>query len=88
MDAPLTLMIICAFQCCSAAEHPFFFFFFKYFFGLFWLRVRVRKRRGVTRSKGTRAGSRTQVRCRASAHGSRTLPTELCGAPAAEHPLP
>ena len=39
------------------------------------------KRRGVTRSKGTRAGSRTRVRCRASAHGSRTLPTELCGAP-------
>ena len=35
------------------------------------------KRRGVTRSQGTRAGSRTRLRCRASAHGSRTLPTEV-----------
>ena len=57
-----------------------FFFFFKYFFGLFWLYLieqleeldrKQGKRRGVTRSKGTRAGSRTRVRCRASAHGSR-----------------
>ena len=39
------------------------------------------KRQGVTRSKGTWAGSRTRVHCRASAHGSRALPTELCGAP-------
>ena len=39
------------------------------------------KRRGVTRSKGTQAGSRTWVRCRASAHGSRAPPTEPCGAP-------
>ena len=30
------------------------------------------KRGGVTRSKGTRAGSRTPVHRRASAHGSRT----------------
>ena len=35
----------------------------------------------MTCSKGTQAESRTLVRCRASAHGSRTLPTELSGAP-------
>ena len=39
------------------------------------------ERGGVTRSKGTWAGSRTQVRCRASAHGTQGLPTELNGAP-------
>ena len=39
------------------------------------------KRGGVTRSKGTRAGSRTRVHCRASAHGSCTLPTELSSGP-------
>ena len=39
------------------------------------------KRGGVTRSKGTQAGNQTQVRCRASAHGSRALPTELSGTP-------
>ena len=31
--------------------------------------------------KGTRAGSRTRVRCRASAHGAHALPTELNGPP-------
>ena len=39
------------------------------------------KRGGVTRSKGTLAGSRTQVHCRTSPHGTRALPTELNGAP-------
>ena len=39
------------------------------------------KRGGVTRGKGTQAGSRTWVCCRASAHGLRTLPTELSSAP-------
>ena len=38
-------------------------------------------RGGVTHSKGTGVGSRTQVRCRASAHGTRTVPTELKGSP-------
>ena len=33
----------------------------------------------MTRSKGTQAVSRTWVRCRASAHGTRALPTELNG---------
>ena len=62
-----------------------FFFFLKYFLAFSdstaeELDGKQGKRRGVTRSKGTRAGSRTRVRCRASAHGSRALPTELCGA--------
>ena len=35
------------------------------------------ERGGVTRSKGTLAGSQTQVRCRASAHGTPIMPTEL-----------
>ena len=35
----------------------------------------------VTRSKATRAGSWTQACCRASAHGTRALPTELNCAP-------
>ena len=35
------------------------------------------KRGGVTQSKGTWARSRTQVRCRASAHGAHALPTEV-----------
>ena len=35
----------------------------------------------MTRSEGTRAGSRAQLCCRASAHGSRALPTELSSAP-------
>ena len=70
-----------------------FFFFFKYFFGLFSGFIdsgdeefdrKQGKRQGVTRSKGTQAGSRTRVRRRASAHGSCALPTELCGAPTAE----
>ena len=39
------------------------------------------KRGGVTRSKGTRAGSETRVCCRALADGSCVLPTELSGAP-------
>ena len=38
------------------------------------------ERGGVTCSKGNRAGSRTQVRCRASARGAHALPTELNGA--------
>ena len=38
------------------------------------------KKGGVTCSKGTRAGSRTQVRHRALAHGSCMLPTKLRGA--------
>ena len=33
--------------------------------------------RGETRSKGTQAGSRTPVRCRASAHGTHAVPTEI-----------
>ena len=40
-----------------------------------------RERGEVTRSKRTWAGSQTQVRCRASAHGMHGLPTELNGAP-------
>ena len=40
-----------------------------------------KQRGGVTNSKGTRAGSQTRVRCRASAHGTRMLPTELSSAP-------
>lgn len=35
----------------------------------------------MTRSKGAQARSRTRVRCRASAQGSRAVPTELNGAP-------
>ena len=35
----------------------------------------------MTRSKGTLAGSRPRVRCRASAHGAHALPTELNRAP-------
>ena len=60
------------------------------FFGPLWLYWQVslkiwqesgEEKGGVTRSKGTRAGSRTRVRCRASAHGARALPTELHGTP-------
>ena len=68
---------------CKANDHCsrlFFFFFVKVFFWPF-LKVQLKiwqetggERGGVTRSKGTRAGSRTQVHCRA-------LPTELNGAP-------
>ena len=49
---------------------------------LYWqysLKSVTGNRGGVTRSKGTWAGSRTRVHCRASAHGSHTLPTELSG---------
>ena len=35
----------------------------------------------VTCSKGTQAGSQTQVRCRASAQGTPALPTQLNDAP-------
>ena len=45
------------------------------------------KRGGVTRSKGTQAGSRACIPCRASAHGSRALPTELSGAQALSNSL-
>ena len=40
-----------------------------------------KRRWGVTHSKGTQAGSQTQVCCRASAHGC-AVPTELNSAPA------
>ena len=70
----------------KAGRHLYFFFFFSNIFLAFIDRIaeecdRKRgKRGGVTRSKGIQAGSWTQVRCRASAQGSRTLPTELSGA--------
>ena len=35
----------------------------------------------MTRSKRTHDGSQTRVRCRALAHGTSALPTELNGAP-------
>ena len=76
------------FKCCITVKWSNFFFFLSIFLAFLALfdstaeeiDRKQGKRRGVTRSKGTRAGSRTRVRCRASAHGSRTLPTELCGA--------
>ena len=48
-----------------------------------WLRQdrKQGKRGAVTCSKGTQAGSRTQVHCRASAHGMHAL-LELSGTPA------
>ena len=62
------------------------FFFFLAFFGFIDRTTeecdrKQGKRGGVTRSKGTRARSRTRVRYRASAHGSHAPPTEPSGAP-------
>ena len=56
-----------------------------YFFGLFMALLKVlniwQETGGETCSKGTRAGSQTQVCCRASAHGAHALPTELNSTP-------
>ena len=64
------LQIMTQFYC-----HFFFFLFFWPFLALLIVQLeecdrKQGKREGVTRSKGTRAGSQTPVRCRASAHGS------------------
>ena len=65
------------------SEHmkPFKVFFFLYLSLLIVQLRRVtgnRERGGeVTRSKGTQAGSQTRVCCRASAHGTPAVPTEL-----------
>ena len=57
-------------------------FYFLSFWPLMIEQLKIwQERERVTRSKGTQAGSRTQVRCRASAHGTRALPTEPNGAP-------
>ena len=57
------------------------------FMALLIEQLKIRRERGrergggMTCSKGTQARSRTQVRCRASAHGTCALPTELNGTP-------
>ena len=74
--------------CCSYSVCFFVFFLSIYWPFLALLTVQLEecdrkqgKIGGVTRSKGTQTGSRARVRCRASAHGSHVLPTELSGAP-------
>ena len=77
---------IFAIQCHLARKFFFFNIFLAFFMALLIEQLKIWQetgggRGGVTRSKGTQAGTRTRLHCRASAHGTHTLPTELNSAP-------